>query len=197
MDIKKLPQEFYLQNATEVAPNLLGKLLCRKTEKGFIAGKIVETEAYMGTIDKAAHSYSGKATPRTSAMFAEGGHAYVYLIYGMHYCFNVVTNVKGTPQAVLVRALEPVSGLGIIAENRKVKRKIDYTNGPGKLAQALGITKELNGISLLSDTLFVAESSDNTPFEIENSKRINIDYAEEAKDFLWRYTVKGNPYVSK
>lgn len=192
-----LKKSFYTQDAVTVAKGLLGTYLCHKTEKGVICGKIVETEAYMGTEDKAAHSYSGKPTDRTRVMFCEGGLSYVYLIYGMHCCFNVVCNKENTPQAVLIRALEPVSGIEIMRENRKTEKLKLLTNGPGKLAQALSIDRACNGLDLATSPLFIAEGKEPSLVEIVSSKRVNIDYAEEAKDFLYRFTIKENPFVSK
>ncbi|NMB44523.1 MAG: DNA-3-methyladenine glycosylase [Clostridiales bacterium] len=192
-----LERDFYNRSSLEVAKDLLGMILVHDTDQGVTKGKIVEVEAYMGTKDKAAHSYKGKATKRTEVMFGECGHAYVYLIYGMYHCMNVVTNKIGTPEGVLIRALEPISGVDLMTKRRKVKTLKQLCNGPGKLCIAMGINKENNGMDLTRSKLYIEEIEEKEAFEIESSKRINIDYAEEAKDFLWRYTIKGSKFVSK
>lgn len=161
--------------------------------------KIVDTEAYMGAEDKASHAYNNRKTKRTKTMFAKGGLAYVYLIYGMYYCFNIVTEARDNPHAVLIRAVEPVEGLEVIKENRKIKsNKIEaLTNGPGKLSQALKIDKNLNGCDLVkSNKLYLIDNNDNN-FDIEKVPRVNIDYAEEYKDKKWRFYIKGNKFISK
>jgi DNA-3-methyladenine glycosylase len=201
--LKKLDNFFYNQDTVTVAKSLLGKLLVHETEGRRVSGKIVETEAYLGMSDKASHSYGGKRTQRVEAMYKKAGFSYVFMIYGMHYCFNVVTQMVGVPEAVLIRALEPVEGLDIMAFKR---HKMNYselskvqirnlTNGPGKLCSALQIDKKLNGVDLCSSELYI-EDSDET-FNIVASKRVGIDYAEEAKDFLLRFHIENNRYVSK
>jgi DNA-3-methyladenine glycosylase len=164
----------------------------------------VETEAYMGPNDKAAHSYGGKLTGRTKVMFDTGGLSYIYFIYGLYYCFNVVTERKGIPQAVLVRAVEPVDGVEYMSKLRfnssydmlNKKQIINLTNGPAKLCSAMNLDKGLNNVDLTSESLYI-EDIDYSNFEIETSSRIGIDYAEEAKDYPWRFYIKGNKYVSK
>ncbi len=193
----KVKKEFYNGSSLEVAKELLGLILVHVTKEGVTSGKIVEVEAYMGTKDKAAHSYSGVATNRTKVMFGESGHAYVYLIYGMYYCMNVVTNVVNTPQAVLIRAIEPVDGIELMTKRRNGKKLKELCNGPGKLCIAMDINKENNGMDLTRNQLYIEYPKEKEEFQIEKSKRINIDYAEEAKDFLWRYTIKGNKFVSR
>lgn len=150
MLLDRLPRTFYARSALEVAPDLLGKLLVHITTEGLTSGYITETEAYMGPEDKAAHTYGGRKTKRTQAMFGPPGHAYIYLIYGMYHCFNVVTATEGQPQAVLIRALKPKDGIDLMLARRqfktnhqhiKTKRLHQLTNGPGKLCQALAITK--------------------------------------------------------
>ncbi len=201
--MKKLERDFFNRDALTVAQELLGKILIRKIDGEIISVKIVETEAYMGIIDKAAHSYDGKRTPRIEVMYGQAGHAYVFMIYGIHYCFNVVTQQIGIPQAVLIRAVEPMEGMEIIAENRfqknycKLTKKqiIGLTNGPGKLCKALQIDKKINGEDLCGNSIYIAEGL-SEEFIITASKRVGIDYAEEAKDFLWRFYIEGNPWVS-
>ncbi len=178
-------------------------MLVHETGGKRISARIVETEAYMGVIDKAAHSYGGKRTPRVEVMYGEPGHSYVYLIYGMYHCFNMVTGPQGVPQAVLIRALEPVEGLDLMAYNRyqkpygelNKKQITGLTSGPGKLCRALLIDKELNGEDLCGSRLYVEEGETNG-LSIVESRRVGIDYAEEARDFLWRFYIEGNPYVS-
>lgn len=201
--MNKLTEKFYKRNTEIVAKELLGKTLVHQIGNIKISGRIVETEAYLGVIDKAAHSYGGKRTSRVEVMYNKPGVSYVFMIYGMYYCFNVVTREQGIPEAVLIRALEPIEGLDSISFNRFNKSfeslnkrdKINLTNGPGKLSKALLIDKSLNGEDLCGEKLFIEDSLD-VP-EIVISKRIGIDYAEEAKDFMLRFYIKDNKYVSK
>ena len=168
-----------------------------------ISAKIVETEAYMGINDKAAHSYGGRRTQRVEVMYGGPGFSYVFFIYGIHYCFNIVTREEGNPQAVLIRAIEPIKGLDIIAENRfgKTYSQLsksnikNLTNGPGKLCQALAIDRNLNGEDLCGKKLYV-EEGESDKFSIVSAKRVGIDYAEEAKDYPWRFYIEDNIYVS-
>lgn len=198
-----LDREFYNRDALIVAKELLGKLLVHEINGQMISLKIVETEAYMGIEDKAAHSYGGRRTNRVEVMYGEPGFSYVYFVYGMHYLFNIVTRERGNPQAVLIRAGEPVKGLDLIAHNRfgipyeKLSKiqLINLTNGPGKLSKALSITKDLNGEDLCGNKQYVTEGEKET-FSIVSAKRVGIDYAEEAKDYPWRFYIKGNTYVS-
>lgn len=199
----KLERSFYRKSALVLAKDLLGKYLIFNTNNEKLVGKIVETEAYMGFNDKAAHTYNGKRTPRVEAMYGEEGHAYVYIIYGMYNCFNVVAAEKEIAQAVLVRALEPIEGMETMAINRfkksfnqlKKSQIIGLTNGPGKLCQALGITKEMNDEDLTGNKLYIC-SGIQEDFHIVETKRIGIDYAEEAKDFPWRFYIRNNKFVS-
>ncbi|OFI06163.1 putative 3-methyladenine DNA glycosylase [Clostridium acetireducens DSM 10703] len=199
----KLTREFYNRDTLLVAKELLGKVLVHNINGKLISGKIVETEAYMGFYDKAAHAYGGKRTPRVEVMYGKPGISYVYFVYGMHYCFNVVTREEGIAQAVLIRALEPIYGLDSMAKNRFNKNinelsnsKIkNLTNGPAKLCKALKIDKSLNKEDLCGDTLYI-ECMDNEKFNIKASKRIGIDYAEEAKDYMWRFYIEDNKFVS-
>lgn len=185
------------KSALEAAPLLLGKLLCHRTPEGLSAGMIVEAEAYCGPEDDAAHSYGGRRTPRTEAMFGPPGRAYVFSLYGMHRCFNVVTAPEGSPQAVLIRALEPVEGLELMAARRGLRDPLQLCSGPGKLCQALAIGKEQYGLDLDGEELFLAEYRDFSPGEICVSPRVNVDYAVEYRDRLWRFFVKDSPYVSR
>ena len=184
----KLDREFYRQSALIVARELIGKKLICHTEEGTTGGIIIETEAYMGVDDAASHSYQNRRTKRTEAMFSDGGHAYIYLIYGMYLCFNVSTNLKDVPEAVLIRALEPTNGIELMKRRRHKQALKDLCSGPGKLTQAMGISMEHYNIDLCSDELYI-ETTELTP-EIETTKRINIDYAGEAADYLWRFVSK-------
>ena len=185
-----------MSSTISVAKNLLGKYLIKNINGKYAGGMIVETEAYIGPYDDAAHSFGLKKTKKNEAMYEEGGTAYVYQIYGIHFCFNVVTNQKDKPEAVLIRAVQPDLGIDIMQNNRN-KPINNLTNGPAKLCQALGIDLNYNKISLLSDKLFIAQKQNKQNFKIESSKRINIEYAKQYKDKLWRFYIKDNPFVSK
>ena len=195
----KLNRNFYNRDARIVGEDLIGKILVRKYDDIVIKSRIVETEAYIAAIDKASHGYGGKITPRTKIMFGPPGYAYVYFIYGMYYCLNFVTEEEGTCSAVLIRAAEPLINEEEMSINRYNKnlneltnyQKRNISNGPGKLCNALKITTDHNGIDLTGDEIYV-EYDGFKGFETVRSKRINIDYAEEAKDFLWRYTIHYN-----
>ncbi len=192
-----LNRDFYLREAALVAPELLGKLLVHRTSEGLASGMIVEVEAYSGAIDKGAHSYQNKRTPRTEIQFGDGGYAYVYSIYGMHCCFNVVTNKSDIPEVVLVRALEPADGIDLMMSRRNTQNTLELCSGPGKLCSALGISKANYGDDLCGDTLFIEEHMAVLPNEIAVSPRVNIDYAGEDAKLLWRYFIKDSKYVSK
>lgn len=189
---QKLPRSFYLDDTVNVAKKLIGKLLVRKIGGETLSAIICETEAYTGFSDKACHSYKGKSE-RTKVMFEEGGKAYVYLIYGMYSCFNITTREEGVPEAVLIRAACPVEGIERMKGLRQSKKQIKSLNeknllsGPGRLCDAMGITREQNGILLTGDELFICEGISVPEKQIAATKRINIDYAEEARDFLYRF----------
>src|SRR5690554_3133541 len=149
LNIKALPQSFYLEgDVVDISKKLLGKIIVTDIDAETTISRIVETEAYNGSMDKACHAYPNRKTPRTEVMFKEGGRSYVYLCYGIHYLFNIVTNKEDEPNAVLLRALEPIIGLETMESRRKTKGQINLTNGPGKLASALGISRNLNDIIL-------------------------------------------------
>lgn len=201
--MKKLTRAFYNKESILVAKKLLGKVLVHETGGQKLAAKIVEAEAYMGVEDKAAHSYGGRRTDRVEIMYGGPGFSYIFMIYGMHCCFNIVTNEKEKPQAVLIRAVEPLEGIEWMAQRRfgkvyaqltKNQRK-NLTNGPGKLCYALSLDRSLNGIDLCGNKIYV-ESVKNENFNIVTTKRIGIDYAEEAKDYPWRFYIEDNEYVS-
>jgi len=193
----KLPREFYLQPTLVVARSLLGAHVVSRVHGTELVGKIVEVEAYIGFDDPGSHAYRGE-TRRNSVMYGLGGHAYVYFTYGMHYCFNVVTEGEGFPAAVLIRAVEPELGIKVMRRLRRSGDSIpdvDLANGPAKFCQAFGIDRRLNGEDLLGERLFIvagehpAESSD-----IIATPRIGI---RQGLDRNWRFFLKGNPYVSK
>ncbi len=192
----KLQRDFYERNALIVARELLGKYMVRETSEGTTIGKIVETEAYMGTIDAAAHSYKGKSS-RNEVMFGPGGYAYVYLIYGMYNCFNIVSNTEGTPEAVLIRALEPSEGIGLMKMRRKTEKLNNLCSGPGKLCLAMDITRNENGMDLCEDKLYLLDNEGVPDADVAATPRINIDYAGEAKDYPWRFIIRGNKFISK
>ncbi len=200
----KLPKSFYKRETLEVAKDLLGKILVRKVDGRIIKGKIVEVEAYIGPGDKGAHTYENKKTKRTEAMFEEAGRTYIYLIYGIYNCINAVTSEVDKPEAVLIRALQPVSGLSDMAKNRYdknlddlTKKKLNnLTDGPGKLCMALEIDRSLNKEDLNGNKVYIEYPETKEDFTILRSKRVGIDYAEEAIDYLWRFYIKDNKYVS-
>jgi DNA-3-methyladenine glycosylase len=195
-----LKRKFYERETLTVAGELLGELLVHETEEGATAGKIVETEAYLGPEDKASHAYGGLRTSRTEAQFGPKGHAYIYFVYGMYYCFNVTSGrIPEKPEAILVRALEPVSGVEIMKKRRALSkgRRINLANGPGKLCMAMGISTDQNGADLCSRPLHIDEGEKIRRAEIVQTTRINVDYAGEWKSTPWRFFVKNNAYVSR
>lgn len=192
-----LPTDFYLRDTKTVARQLLGKRLVRIYRGHRLSGIITEVEAYLGVKDKAAHSYGNRRTARTEPMYGEGGTSYIYFVYGMHHCFNVVTRQKDVPEAVLIRALEPVEGIPWMKKFRKVDSLKNLTNGPGKLAQALKITRDLNGTPLDSKDLFIEMGDPLAPSNIVRRSRIGVDYADDHALWQLRYYIKKNPYISK
>ncbi|MBQ6297626.1 MAG: DNA-3-methyladenine glycosylase [Selenomonadaceae bacterium] len=188
----KLEREFYLRDGLTVARELIGKKLVTNLPEGLTSGIIIETEAYMGAIDAASHAYRGK-TERTKIFYNAGGFVYVYLIYGMYLCTNVVSNVANVPEAVLIRALKPVNGIELMKSRRNKKNLRELCSGPGKLSQALGITKNFYGADLCSDEIFIETAEDLC---VEATKRINVEYAGEAANYLWRFVAKDNNFLS-
>lgn len=199
----RLSREFYLGDTVEIAQALLGKYLVRRLGGETLAGRITETEAYVGRCDKACHAYNYRRTPRTSTLFAPPGTAYVYLIYGMYHCLNFVTEPEGEPAAVLLRSVEVVSGLETACRLRYGKdlasltpaQRRNLTNGPGKVCRAFALTRAENGMDLTGDTLFLCDGPEDlglppAPAARERmcaGPRIGVDYAEEARDFPWRF----------
>lgn len=205
----RVSKAFFARDTLLVARELLGKVLVREFNGITLKGRIVETEAYIGAVDKACHAYGGKRTPRVEPLYGRPGIAYVYFIYGMYYCFNIITKEEGSPEGVLIRAVEPLEGLDVISELRFKKsykeltntQKKNLTNGPGKLCMAFGITKENTWDDLTrNEKLYVEEPLSQyyiNDIDVVETTRIGIDYAEEARDFLWRFYIKGNKYISK
>ncbi len=195
LDLTPLPRAFYARPVLTVARACLGKLLVHRTPEGLLVGRIVETEAYRGPEDRAAHSFGGRRTARTEVMFGPAGHAYVFFVYGMHYQFNVVTTGEGHPHAVLVRAVEPVAGVQHMAKRRKLpETSRELTNGPGKLCQAFGIDKRAYGLDLCGRELFLA---DGTRSKTQTSARIGVQYAADWAEKPWRFFDPKSPYVSR
>ena len=181
--MKRLPRSFYSRDTATVARELLGKDVVHRVHGVERVGRIVEVEAYLGPHDRAAHSAKG-LTPRTRIMFGPPGHAYVYLIYGLHHCLNVVTEPEGHGSAVLIRALEPVRNLA------------GKSSGPGLVCRALGVDRQRNGIDLLGDTLWIGDD-DPPAFRTVKRPRIGVDYAGAWARRLLRFYVRGNPWVSR
>jgi len=194
----KLDMEFYRRrDVVKISRELLGKVLVTRLEGTTTSGIIVETEAYSWQ-EKGSHAFGSKLTPRTSVMFREGGHTYVYLCYGMHHLFNIVTNREGVAEAVLVRALEPLGGIPEMMRRRGEKVKLNHlTSGPGKLTKSMGIDRSFNG-KLLSDGEIWIEDRKNVPAsQVEAGRRIGIDYAGEDALLPWRFIIRGNQWVSR
>jgi DNA-3-methyladenine glycosylase len=197
---KKLPRQFYTRSDTLlVARELLGqRLVVPTTEGARVSGRIVETEAYMGPEDRAAHSFGNRRTPRTEPMFGRGGIAYVYFIYGMYFQFNVVTNMAEVPHAVLVRAVEPEEGLELMRARRPGRKDPELASGPGKLCLAFGIDRSYNGEDLTGRRIWIEDAGLALPARrIASGPRVGIDYAEEFVDKPWRFWIKDNPHVSR
>jgi DNA-3-methyladenine glycosylase len=197
--LKPLPRSFYLQDTVKAARDCLGKILLTETVEGITAGRIVEAEAYVGKTDKACHSYNYRRTPRTEIMFAQGGYAYIFMVHTHNqFCFS--TNEVGEPDAVLVRAIEPLEGIDLMKKRREIEDPLKRLgNGPGITCKSLHITKMLYGHDLtLGNKIWL--SDDGTSYdnkEIIATKRVGIDYAEESKDLPWRFYLKGSPFISK
>jgi DNA-3-methyladenine glycosylase len=192
----KLPRSFYLRPTLAIARDLLGKFLFRQIGSKFLVGRIVETEAYSGSMDPASHAYRGK-TERNAVMFREGGHLYVYFTYGMHFCANVVTESEGKGCAVLIRAVEPLEGIDAMARARNLPaaemRKL--CSGPAKLCEAFGIGRKENGTDLCGSTIWIAKPDGSEKrIRIARTRRIGISHA---KDHLWRFTIADSPFLSR
>ena len=193
--MKLLKKNFFIRDTTQVAVDLLGCYLVRKTNNFTLVGRIVETEAYLGFNDPCCHSFNGSYTGRTQAMYLAGGHSYVYFTYGMYYCFNVVTKSEKEPEAVLIRALEPVKGIAEMRKNRKKEKTIDLCSGPGKLCQAFNITKLLNAKNLTQQGEIYISGGQKVQ-EIETDSRVGLPLYEDAAYWFLRFYIKNNPFVS-
>jgi len=196
---KKLGKYFYTRELITVAKELLGKILVKYEDGKYLSGKIVEVEAYDGSMDEAAHTFIGK-TKRNEIMFEEGGYLYVYFTYGAHFCCNVVTGIKGWGTAVLIRALEPLEGIEFMAFNRygrnlvREKEKINLTSGPGKVCHAMSITKKHYGYDLTGDSIYILDQPKIKQKNIVVATRIGI---KKSVDLPWRFYIKNNPYISR
>ena len=194
-----LQRRFYQRDILTVSKDLLGKILVHESSEGITAGRIVEVEAYSGPEDRAAHSFGGRRTPRNDVMYGEKGHAYVYLIYGMYNCVNVTSGeTPGKPEAVLIRALEPVEGQEIMEKRRGIVtgKVSNLTNGPGRLCMAMGITKAQHKLDLTVPPFYIKDSENVSREDIVETTRIGVDYAGEWKDKPWRFYIRGNRFVS-
>ena len=196
---KKLKRSFYLrQDTVAIARDLLGKLLVVRAPDGRrVSGMIVETEAYLGVADRAAHSYGGRRTPRNEVMYGPPGHVYVFFVYGMYNQFNVVSGPAETPHAILIRALGPIEGIELMRKRRHGQPDHNLTNGPGKLCLALGIDRTLDNADLTGERVWIEDAAKVPPRRIASGPRIGIDYAEEWVDMPWRFWIRGNSYVSR
>jgi DNA-3-methyladenine glycosylase len=197
--MKKLPNSFYRRDdVLQVAKELLGKVLVTKWDGAVTSGRIVEVEAYAGEPDRASHAFGGRRTQRNEVMYSNGGLSYVYLCYGIHHLFNVVTHKKDVPHAILIRALEPIKGIDMMLQ-RTGKMKLDHTltRGPGNLSKAMGIYKHHNGIELAGNEIYIGDDGKGyAESQIASSPRIGVDYAGAHAKLPYRFYIKGNPYVS-
>jgi DNA-3-methyladenine glycosylase len=194
-----LKREFYERDILTVAKELLGKEVVHETAQGTISGRIVETEAYLGPEDKASHAYKSLRTKRTVAQFGPKGHSYIYLIYGIYYCFNTTAGaIPGKPEAVLIRALEPVEGIELMKKRRATANGniTNLANGPGKLCMAMGLAKNQNGADLCTQPFYIRNSKNVAESDIVHTTRIGVNYADDWKDKPWRFCVKDNSFVS-
>jgi DNA-3-methyladenine glycosylase len=197
---RPLPPSFYRRPAEAVARDLLGRYLVRELEGERLVLRLVETEAYLGAPDRASHAWDGRRTPRNESLYLAGGHAYVYMIYGLHFCLNAVTGEAGVGSAVLLRAGEPVAGEERMRENRgwsRAPKAGDLAGGPGKLCQALAVGRELDGVRLDLPPLFITRGEPAAEAEIVASPRIGVDYAGEAALWPLRFSVRGHRHVSR
>ncbi len=195
-----LSKDFYdREDVVLIAQELLGKVLVTEIDGQYTSGMIVETEAYAGVIDKASHAYGGRRTKRTEIMYAQAGTAYVYLCYGIHHLFNVVTNKKDIPHAVLIRGLEPIEGIDLMLERRRMTSlKTNVTAGPGILSKALGIDTSHSGLPLQRPLIYIEDRGVVMKDDmIVKGTRVGVNYAEEDALLPYRFSVRGNKYVSK
>ncbi len=193
-----IPRSYFLHNkVTEIAEDLIGKVLCTQINNVLCRGVIIETEAYSGYDDKACHAHNGKRTKRTEIFYRQGGIAYVYLCYGIHHLFNIITNHAEVGDAVLIRSLAPIEGIEVM-QNRMGKLDQRLCSGPGKLSKAMGISMEHNGIELSCSAIWVENTAEESnDLQIEKSKRIGVEFAGADANKLWRFSVRNHPLVSK
>lgn len=185
-----LPFHFYQQDTISVARQLLGKKLVFRHKGQILSAMINETEAYLGVEDPACHSYNHRRTPRTETMYLLGGHSYIYFIYGLHFCFNVVTRSTAEPEAVLIRSAFPLSGIDLMKQRRPRAHSVeDLTNGPAKLCQAFALTREHNGLSLLHGDLVIADYKNIDETKVVSSSRVGVDYAGDAAHWPLRFSL--------
>jgi DNA-3-methyladenine glycosylase len=195
LPFEPLPRAFYARPSVVVAPDCLGKILVFEDQGLTLAGRIVETEAYLGPRDRAAHSYGGRRTPRTEVMYGEAGHAYVYFVYGMHFHLNLVADAPGFPAAVLIRAVEPLQGEEVMQSRRKTASRRLLTNGPGKLCQAFAITRAQNGWDLCQSPLYLAQGP--SPARVVRGPRIGVGYAGTWARRLLRFMDADSDFLSR
>ena len=201
--MKKLEREFYNRDSIIVAKELLGKLIVHEIDGIKVSARIIEAEAYMGLIDKASHAYGGKKTPKTEIMYGGPGYSYIFTVYGKNNCFNIITQEEGSPQAVLIRAAEPVDEIEHMSWERYGKnfeqltksQKKALTNGPGKMCAALSIDASFNGSDLCGNEIYFVDDGIEE-FEIVSTTRVGLERIEEAREYPWRFYIKGNEYVS-
>ena len=186
----RLERDFYRQDGITLAKSLLGKIMVHNKNGIITKCRITETEAYMGENDKASHAYNNLRSKRTETMFHDGGTAYVYMIYGMYYCMNVVANTDGIPEAVLIRGAEAADDIDVMKERRKTEKIKNLCSGPGKICMAMGIDKSLDDTDMCESKDFYIYDDGYSGFEIDSGKRINIDYAQEAIDYEYRFFIK-------
>lgn len=197
---RPLPRSFFLQPTLRVARALLGKILVHETPAGRASGRIVEVEAYRGPADRAAHSRGGHRSPRNESMWGAGGHAYVYFVYGMHHCVNVVTRAAERPEAVLIRALEPLDGLDLMRARRGLAADAPawwLCRGPGALCRALGVTRALDGADLVRGPLRILDAPPVPPRAVVRTPRIGVAYAGADAALPWRFFLRDVPAVSR
>lgn len=192
-----LPLDFYRRDTIEVARELIGKTLVREFQGERLAGIIVETEAYLGSEDPACHSFGFRRTTRTQAMYLNGGHSYVYFIYGMYYCFNVVTESHSYPEAVLIRAIEPTEGHSTMLKHRLGRHHLHLTNGPGKLCSALQIDSSLNALRLDHTPIWIESGREVLPCDLLASARIGLGHSHDAVHWPLRFYLRDNQWVSR
>lgn len=195
----RLERSDFVGDAFDIAKKtLLGGYLCSNIDGHLTVGKITEVEVYTGKDDKASHTYQNKRTPRTEPIFKIGGHAYVFLVYGMYHQFCVVVGEENNPSCILIRAVEPIKGIEIMQSRRKTSNIKLLTNGPAKVCQAFGIEKKLSGIDLLNGPIWICKPSVPVkPFDIMATPRIGVEYAGEYAHKKWRFLLKNNPFISK